>query len=142
MTKQTFSVRQFYMLSSSHKRIPFEKAFYSKWAKIYSYWILHDSQRISVSLMFFLLWQANFYSKQANSCLFWVFVFVFLIMRIKNLQCMGYFISWEMHGFSYNFFITWDNSTKLILRRKPEISIPIMLTIAFTIAVWNVSLDF
>ena len=61
----------------------FQERFYSKLAKIYSYWILFDSQRISVSLGFLLLWQVNFYSKQVGSCLFWVFS---LIMRIRNLQ--------------------------------------------------------
>ena len=30
-------------------------------------------KRISVSFRFLLLWQVNFYSKQVNSCLFWVF---------------------------------------------------------------------
>ena len=60
------------MLSFSHKQIPFpnQKRFYSKWAKIYSYWI---PQRISVSLRYLLLWQVNLYSKQVNSFLFWVF---------------------------------------------------------------------
>ena len=61
-----------------------KKSFYSKWAKIYSYWVLFDSQRISVSLRFLLLWQVKFYSKPVNSFLCCVF---FLIMRIRYLQC-------------------------------------------------------
>ena len=73
--KKTSSLRQFYMLSFSHKQISFpnEENFYSKWAKIYSHWTLLESQRISVNLKFLLLWQVNFYPKQVNSCLFWAF---------------------------------------------------------------------
>ena len=54
---------------------PNQESFYSKWTKIYSYWILFDSQKISVSLRLLLLWQVNFYSKQVNSCMFWIFLF-------------------------------------------------------------------
>ena len=41
------------MLSISYKRIPFQnqESFYSKQAKIYSYWIIFDSQRMSEKLL-------------------------------------------------------------------------------------------
>ena len=77
LRKEILLVRLFYMLSFSHKQIPFpnQESFYSKWANIYLYRTLFDSQTISVSHRFLLLWQENFYSKQVNSCLFWAFFF-------------------------------------------------------------------
>ena len=70
-----------FLINKFHYQI--KKSFYSKRAKIYSYWTLFELQRISVSLRFLRLCQVNFYSKQVNSCLFWGFFS--LIMRIRNL---------------------------------------------------------
>ena len=55
--------------------------------------------------------------------------------------CSAWYISSQMHEFSCNFSIAWENAPNLTPRRTFEISLPIMLSIAFS-AVWNVSLDF
>ena len=34
---------------------------------------------------------------------------------------------WEMHGFSHQFLIPWENAAKFVFWEKPGISIPVFL---------------